>query len=56
MYNCHPQLSHQLSFDQGVQIVITPSSVVYEIYNSTIDFASIFIKVMQLCMFVFTKS
>ena len=25
MYDCHPQLSHQLPFDQGVQIVISPS-------------------------------
>ena len=29
MYDCHPQLSHQLPFDQGVQIVTSPSSVVY---------------------------
>ena len=29
MYNCHPQPSHQLPFDQGVQIVISPSTVVY---------------------------
>ena len=29
MYDCHPQPSHQLPFDQGVQIVISPSSVVY---------------------------
>ena len=29
MYDCHPQPWHQLPFDQGVQIVISPSSVVY---------------------------
>ena len=29
MYDCHPQPSHQLPFDQGFQIVISPSSVVY---------------------------
>ena len=29
MFDCHPQPSHHLPFDQGVQIVISPSSVVY---------------------------
>ena len=29
MYDCHPQPLHQLPFDQGVEIVISPSLVVY---------------------------
>ena len=29
MYDCHPQPWIQLPFDQGVQIVISPSLVVY---------------------------
>ena len=57
MYDCHPQPSHQLPFDQGFLTVISPSSVVHapELFcidrNAVgcYDFVQIYVRNLPLC-------
>ena len=48
MYQNRPSKSHQLPFDQGVQIVISPSSVVYDDYENS-RLQTIWMKNKQHC-------